>query len=212
MPLEFINGCICYAYGDDRPYEAESAYYMNFQIVSALASLDHLISLRDDGYEWENRFEYYHYYSDHLLFSMGQIANRLIDKENDNEEKRKRKESNRNNFQFSKDRFPLLSDKRPRNAVEHIDERNLPIIKEHQGVGGFNLIDADVEEQLIVYLREHKDTHPYTLDLLSGALLIRDKEEDLTIDFKELKAELSALQDNVKFFLNMMHNAAIMMR
>lgn len=53
MPIEIINGHKFYSDGDDKPYEAEAAYYLNFQITSALSSLDHLTTLCNDGFVWE---------------------------------------------------------------------------------------------------------------------------------------------------------------
>lgn len=61
-----------YIKSDDKGYEVETSYYLNFQIISALASLAKIDSFTD-SYEWENRCQYYHYYTDHLLFSIGQI-------------------------------------------------------------------------------------------------------------------------------------------
>ena len=133
-----------YIGSDDRGYEAETSYYLNFQIISALASLAKIDSF-NDSYGWENPCQYYHYYTDHLLFSIGQITNRFQVNNRDSEKEKERKTLNRGNYQFSEDRFPLLSDKKARNVVEHIDEYNLNIIESNRGVGGFNLIDASTE-------------------------------------------------------------------
>ena len=98
-----------YIGSDDRGYEAETSYYLNFQIISALASLAKIDSFNDS----------YHYYTDHLLFSIGQITNRFQVNNRDSEKEKERKTLNRGNYQFSEDRFPLLSDKKARNVVEH---------------------------------------------------------------------------------------------
>ena len=79
------------------------------------------------------------------MFSIGQITNRFQVNNRDSEKEKERKTLNRGNYQFSEDRFPLLSDKKARNVVEHIDEYNLNIIESNRGVGGFNLIDASTE-------------------------------------------------------------------
>ena len=109
-----------YIKSDDKGYEVETSYYLNFQIISALASLAKIDSFTD-SYEWENRCQYYHYYTDHLLFSIGQIANRFQITDRDPEKEKNRKNLNRSNYQFSEDRYPLLSDKKARNVVEHIN-------------------------------------------------------------------------------------------
>lgn len=189
-----------YIKSDDKGYEVETSYYLNFQIISALASLAKIDSFTD-SYEWENRCQYYHYYTDHLLFSIGQIANRFQITDRDPEKKKNRKNLNRSNYQFSEDRYPLLSDKKARNVVEHIDEYNLKIIESNRGVGGFNLIDANTDSALVDTLRANRHTHPYTLDLLSHELFIRRKNEDITVSLEKLKSELLSLKESVKSFM-----------
>lgn len=218
MPLETVNGYKWYADGDDKPYEAEAAYYLHFHIVSALDSLDHITTIRYDSGAWENRCQYYHYYCDHLLFSMGQIANRFLiveKKKNKGKEKlkkqiRKRNEQNRKNranFEFSEESFPILSEKYARNVIEHIDEYNRYIIDKNRGVGGFNLIDEKEDEKMITDLRTRRATHPYTLDLLAGKLLVRYNRKNIDIDLEKLRAELLSLQKNVKWLMDMIHKA-----
>lgn len=197
MPLDENN---VYIEGNEKPYEAESAYYLNFQIVSALFSLDRMQSRPDDDY-WENRCQYYHYYSDHLLYSLGQIINRFVITDKDKDMVLERKQKNRMNYRFYKETYPILSDKRARNMVEHIDEYNQKIIQENKGVGGFNLIDNEANEDLVEVLRSKRNLHPYTLDLLRGELLIRWKTENLVIVLSELESELRLLHSSVKMFM-----------
>ena len=218
MGVEFVNGYKWYGDGDDKPYEAEAAYYLNFQIKSALASLDCLSSYLGD-FAWENRCQYYHYYCDHLLFSMGQIANRFLivdEKKIENLSKEKKKQilernvqnrKNRINFEFSEASFPILSEKHARNVIEHIDEYNRYIIDENHGVGGFNLIDEKEDEKLISDLRKRRDTHPYTLDLLDGKLLVRYNRKDIDIDLVKLRVELLSLQENVNWIRDMIRKS-----
>ena len=189
-----------YIKSDDKGYEVETSYYLNFQIISALASLAKIDSFTD-SYEWENRCQYYHYYTDHLLFSIGQIANRFQVTDRDPEKEKNRKNLNWSNYQFSEDRYPLLSDKKARNVVEQIDEYNLKIIESNRGVGGFNLIDANTDSALVDTLRANRHTHPYTLDLLSHELFIRRKNEDITVSLEKLKSELLSLKESVKSFM-----------
>ena len=85
-----------YIGSDDRGYEAETSYYLNFQIISALASLAKIDSF-NDSYGWENPCQYYHYYTDHLLFSIGQITNRFQVNNRDSEKEKERKTLNRGN-------------------------------------------------------------------------------------------------------------------
>lgn len=204
MPLD-LNGV--YLDCGDRAYEAESAYYLNFQIISALASLERL-ERYDPNFAWENRCQYYHYFCDHLLYSLGQISNRfLINERKDSKQRKERKEYNRLNFRFSEAAYPILSDKCARNVIEHIDEYNQCIIENKRGVGGFNLIDSETEPELATVLRSRKDTHPYTLDAIQRTLLIRRKNEDLSISLELLRDELLCLQRSVKSFLTIISNS-----
>ncbi len=205
MPL-LSNGI--YIECDDRGYEVETSYYLNFQIISALASLAKIYTF-SDSYRWENLCQYYHYYTDHLLFSIGQIANRFLTKQSDSEKIKERKKLNRVNYQFSEERFPLLSDKKARNVVEHIDEYNQKIIENNRGVGGFNLIDASTDSALADTLRTNRHTHPYTLDLLLNELFIRRNDEDLTIFLDELQSELLTLRESVKSFIKISSDSCI---
>lgn len=189
----------------DKPFEAESCYYLNFQTISALASLEYIsMSTPQILVPFENKYQYYHYYVDHLLYSIGQICNRLVITPKDKGVILERKQANIQNFQFTPDNFPILSDKRGRNTIEHIDEHNYKIIEMRDGVGGFNLIDVDTEPSLITHLRDKKETHPYTLDLLSREILIvRNGGEKLAINIDDLKNELLKLRSNVKYFSDM---------
>lgn len=188
-----------YIYGNDKSFEVESAYYLNFQILSALFSMNCLFSENNDK-KWTNKYQYYHFYSDHLLYSVGQIANRFVITGKDKDIKLERKLINRTNYRFDESSYPILSDKRSRNMIEHIDEYNQKIILEKRGVGGFNLIDNYTDLSLITIIRSNRDTHPYTLDLLDQKLLIRWKTKNLDISLVDLKSELVKLQNSVKSF------------
>lgn len=202
MPL-LQNGV--YIGNDEGPYEAESAYYLNFHILSALVSIEHLFCFEPSEL-WENKCQYYHYYTDHLLFCIGQIANRFVIG-NSNGLRLDRKKKNRDNYRFTDERYPILSNKDARNAIEHIDERNQQIIAAKNGVGGFNLIDNDTAPNLEMILREKKDLHPYTLDLKKNEILIRSNNIDWIISITELKAELESLLHSVRDFRELITNS-----
>lgn len=186
-----------YLVDNNTPYDYEAQYYLEFHITSALQSLAFIESLPETTI-WKNKYYYYHYYTDHLLFSVGQIANRFIISPKDKGIKHDRKLANQNNFQFSETNYPILSNKGARNAIEHIDERDIQTINENQGVGGFCLIDTDTDSELINQLLTKKATQPYTLDLINKELLIRNKKDDLVISLDALKSELTALLQSVK--------------
>ena len=107
MPL-IANGV--YAECDDKSYEIETTYYLDFQIASALFSIQQLFSATDISV-WRNKCQHYHYYSDHLLYSIGQITDRFVVTDKDRGLKLERKEMNCKNYQFLEGDYPLLSDK-----------------------------------------------------------------------------------------------------
>ncbi len=192
-----IPGVFLYS-DDDLPYEAEECYFLDYQILSTLVSIEYLLKPHyDSNMPFKSKYVYYHFYTDHLLFSWGQICSRFIINNSDNKDERERKQSCSHNFQFDEIKYPILSDKKARNTIEHLDEYNHYLIQIYDGVGGFNLIDSSESEELIDYLRKNRQTHPYTLDLLKNQLYIQRKEGELTIDLIALKIELEQLQRSV---------------
>lgn len=186
---------------DELPFEAEECYFLNFQITSALAALEYLLARQyEETMPFDSKCEYYHFFTDHLLYSWGQITNRFTISAKDKGITRERKERCIGNFFFNEDQYSILNDKRPRNTVEHLDEHNQRIIMDHNGVGGFNLIDSDMDEELSTLLRNNRDTHPYTLDLLSNQLYIQRNGDPLTIDLLVLKDELLKLRNSVRTY------------
>ncbi|MDD6672712.1 MAG: hypothetical protein PUE46_01810 [Eubacteriales bacterium] len=196
-----------YSDTEDKPYEFESGYYVDFQITSALFSLESVMNSNIKNYGiLKSKYQYYHYYYDHLIFSIGQIANRFDIKDKDEGIVRERKNANICNFAFSKEKYPILSDKRVRNTIEHIDEYNLKIIKKYRGVGGFNLIDSETDKEVVKSLTLHRQSHPYTIDLINKQLLIMRNDIELNLNLEELQNELLSLQKETKSLLNFTTN------
>lgn len=181
----------------DKAYEVESSYYLEFQIKSALISIKKIKSFTDE--DFDSKYQYYHYYTDHLLYSMGQIGNRFIIKKGDKGLTLERKEENRQNFEFSESIYPILSNKAGRNTIEHIDEHNQKVIVNNKGVGGFNLIDIDTDKLLIETLYNERQTHPYILDLLNDKILIIRNEKEIDIRISDLEQELTSLLNSVSY-------------
>ena len=208
MDIVQKGGCVLplitrgvYCDSGEKAYERESHYYIDFQISSALISINSILNGFPDNVLFKNKYQYYHYFCDHLLYSIGQISNRFIITKNDRGVILERKKMNLKNFNFSSDAFPILSDKRARNVIEHIDEYNQKIINRQRGVGGFNLIDESTQEELINILKTTKSIHPYTLNLINKELYIRYKDNDIIISIDNLKCELNQLQLNVNELL-----------
>ena len=191
-----------YSDDEDKPFEVESGYYLDFQIICALFSIENILNRTICNLGLlKNKYQYYHYYCDHLIFSIGQIANRFDVKDSDAGLILERKNANIRNFDFSKTKYPILSDKKIRNTIEHIDEHNQKIIKKHCGVGGFNLIDTDTDADVVTALTTNKKIHPYTMDLLKRTLLKMRNDSELTLNLEDLRNELLALQESVRSLL-----------
>ena len=158
------------------------------------------LGLLPDGEAY--KAQYYHYYTDHLLYSLGQIAERFRGSNNPNSSNDYfvRRSANRNNYGFDKNNYPILSNKAFRNTIEHIDEHNIEVIKKHDVVGGFNTIDEETPQELKDTLRNKRDTQTYTLDLLLKQLYIERNETPLTMRLDDLKKEILDLKKKVDDF------------
>ncbi len=208
MPL-LPNGA--FAFGKTQPYEYEASYYLNFHIICALNCLIMLENKNEDICSlFDNESQYYHFYCDHLLFSLGQINERFIVK---GDEKSKIKLElialNRQNYRFNEEDYPILSNKSYRNTIEHIDEHNQRIIAKYKGVGGFNVSSKSSSMNLNDVLITRQKQHPYTLQLDEQRLLIeRNKNirESLALDFEKLKEELNKLKKSVNVVLSCLND------
>lgn len=195
-----------YIKNSETPYEAESCHYLDFQITSALFSIECLFSKPIEHPLFRNKYQYYHYYTDHLIYTLGQISSRFVITPKDKGLFLERKQANIQNFGFSDDVFPILSDRDVRNTIEHIDEHNQSIIKDKKGVGGFNMIDPETSEESIEFFRNNRLTHPYTLDLLTHEILVVRKGKNVEINLDELKEELLQLKRKVDYFHDIVYN------
>ena len=192
----------------DYPYEAEATYHLKYFISSALITLD--LILNPDHQligRFDNSARYYRYHLDHLFYLLGQINDRLIYKPGRdaalNIIKQEHVNLNRNNYRFSEQEFPIISNKIPRNLIEHLDERNLTTLTGKRGVGGFNVIHPDSDPDMVASIKSNRDLYPYNLDLIERKVLFFNAQEkdpslkQFDIDINELKSELIKLSHNV---------------
>ena len=184
--------------------DLEASYYLHFYLVSALVSLKHIYDFRYyDTNMFENKCQYYHYYVDHLLYSIGQISERFRVKNNPSNKEKDyyvRRSANRINYGFDDVSYPILSDKSFRNTIEHIDEHNINIINKHDAVGGFNVIEEGISEDLKELLLKKRNIHPYILDLILKRLYIERNGNSLTLNLEDLEQELIQLKKRVDDF------------
>ena len=187
-----------YVESTDKAYEVESCYYLGFQIKSALYSINCIYNYKYTKIkEFDSNAQYLHYFTDHLLYSVGQISNRFI---TNTKNRNKRIEMNCLNFRFDSNNYPILSNKKYRNTIEHIDEYNEYTIKNYDGVGGFNFLDYCENKKMITTVMENRKQHIYTLDLINKKIYIQRKEEELVLDIDKLENELSKLKNSVDYF------------
>lgn len=122
------------------------------------------------------------------------------------EKKKERVDFNKNNYNFVEQEFSILSDKIPRNMIEHLDERNVKTIMENKGVGGFNVIFDDSDIDMVTTIKTHRKSYLYTLDLVNKRMLFYntqaelDEEKEFDIDILDLQRELQKLKQNINNF------------
>lgn len=205
MPLA-INGV--FLKNADCTYEVEATYQLKYLISSALIALEHINSPKDFMIdEFPNPVHYYRFYLDHIFYLLGQINDRFIEKWIKDDELREIKHEhillNRGNYRFTEDEFKIISKKSPRNLIEHLDERNLSIIKDKHIVGGFNVIFPESDRGLIESVNNNRDCYPYILDLIENRVYFYDSQakgsgaSTFDIDLEQLKAELLKLEQRV---------------
>ena len=198
--------------GEERPYEVETTYQLKYYVSSALISIDYILSPVEEMMgRFKNKVEYYRYYIDGLFNFLGLINDRFFCKpssrDSDLQEKKKeRVVLNKNNYQFTEQEFSILSNKIPRNIIEHLDERNVKTMMESKDVGGFNVIFEDSDADMVAAIESHREFYPYTLDLVNKRMLFYDTQakptdvKEFDIDILELQKELRNLQQYVNEF------------
>ena len=178
--------------GEERPYEVETTYQLKYYISSALISIDYILEPVE---EIMGRFE-----NDRFFCKPN---NRDTDLQ---ERKEERIALNRRNYQFIEHDFDILSNKMPRNIIEHLDERNVKTMMESRGVGGFNVIFSDSDSDMVDAVTSHREFYPYNLDLVNKKMLFyniqaeADDVKEFDIDILKLQSELRMLQQYVNDF------------
>lgn len=205
MPI--YNGCFFET--TDYPYEKAATYQLNSYVTLALVDIHKIENESTSDLKlYDNKIQYYRHYLDNVFYCLGQIHSRFATTEKGNHDivaaKKNLIKLNRTNYDFSEDNFPILSNKMPRNIIEHVDERNLLTIKESNGVGGFNVIFEDSDQELISDLLDNRQFYPYILDLRNKSVYFyniqsnADNNKEFQINLLKLKEELLKLKKNIK--------------
>ena len=196
---------------EERPYEVETTYQLKYYISSSLVSINQILQPSDDNIKlFDNKIQYYRYYVDSLFYFLGLINDRFVCKYNKaddmSQKKVERIKLNRNNYHFSEEEYIVLSNKMPRNVIEHLDERNVKTVMKNRGVGGFNVFFEDSDPEMINVINSNREFYPYNLDLINKKVLffnVQAKADDVIefgIDIMEMQAELKKLEQSVNEF------------
>lgn len=176
---------------NENIYQMENCYYIKYNTKKALYALDKLC----DNYngEIQEKCFYYHVYLDLLFEAVGMIINRFKpQKKNGNIILQA--ENNCIEYNFSEEKYPLLNDKKFRNFIEHIDEKDETLIDNELYFGMFNLVypnmDAKVKKELLD--TEKQQNNLLNLEDMTYTILNSYNSEikKKTINLNELKKEL----------------------
>ncbi|SKA68937.1 hypothetical protein SAMN02745111_01690 [Eubacterium uniforme] len=201
MPGIYCNG--------NEQYDFELLYYMKYYLNSIEVALFYMFDIKimketmNLGI-FENDAAYYHFYTDHLLYCMGQIAMRFVEGNEKQNEVKRRIEINKRALGVNEDKYPILCDKRYRNSIEHIFNRNIDIIVENGQVGGFNFINNQTEYDIRKNLYEEKNKYVCILDITNKMIQLNNKGNWLELDIDKLQKEVKELKKNVDCNWNML--------
>lgn len=205
---DYKSGAYIYSekkFENENIYQMENWYYIKYNTKKALYALDKLF----DNYngEIQEKCFYYHVYLDLLFEAIGMIINRF------NPQKKKgnivlQAENNCIEYDFSKEKYPLLNDKKFRNFIEHIDEKDETLSDNKLFFGMFNLIYPDMDTKLKKELLDAKKQQNNLLNLENMTYTIlnsyNNKIKKKTIDLNELKKELieiNRISEDIWYYL-----------
>ena len=175
-------------------YKNESAYYLKYNSAKGIYAIEKLFEIFE-GNTQEKCF-YYHMYLDLLFQSVGMIINRFKPHKRSGNLFEQAK-SNRIEYDYNKNNYPLLNNKSFRNFIEHIDERDEKLIDNNMYNGTFNLIypnmDIKTKKELLNSVKPHNNL--LNLEDMTYTILDSDNKdvpniEKKIININELKEEL----------------------
>lgn len=128
----------------------ETTYYLKYNIEKALYSLDKILISKIDYSVFSNRCTYYHFYIDNLVSAIGHIGKRFTYNMRDSIDDNR---VDRNKFEYNYEtngvcNYPNLINKKIRDFMEHIDEKDEYLIKVRMYYGAFNVIYKGMNQQI----------------------------------------------------------------
>lgn len=179
----------------NEPFEIhfDNWYYLNYYIEKGSRAICDIMNKDENEIKkYSCLAVYYHIKVEQLLISIKQINDRFYAKN----EKREDLTFNRDSYNYSKSRFPTLTNSSFRNFIVHIFERNLQHIYDFKAVGGFNYFDSSTDVKLRNEYINGKFQN-IALDLINNNIVIKEKKSNYNpqyLNIELLKNELDDLK------------------
>ena len=187
-------------FDNEGKYRFESTYYIRYNARRALYALG---KLEEQVGEDSPDVFICHVYLDLLLDASGMVRKRFITEGNLSDERYQQYTNNRKEYEFSDDTFPVLAAiHKMRDSMEHIDERDDRLIEGDSFYGTFNVVHADMDQEMVDGLMDTSksqnnlldiDGMTYTTFVRKGGKLVRDSTSRI-----ELKAELTRILERAE--------------
>ncbi len=184
-------------------YEWENAYYIGYNIEKAQFAIKNIFIQNIDFTKFSNPCTYYHIQIDILMEALGQITSRFIPNNRNLKKYEEIKNINRSSYDFTSEEYPILYNRRIRNYVTHINEKNIDSIIQHKGLSGFNIIAPHINPEYDEKFLSQKCSHN-TLNLLDSTYYVYNITEEKyeSINLKDLKIELNKLSERNSIILD----------
>ena len=179
----------------------ETTYYIKYNIEKALFALNKILEKKPNLNEFSNRCTYYHFYIDSLIDAMGSIWNRFsFNNRSGIDDKRVNRNIKEYNFgkldsnnQFINVNYKSFN-KKIRNFVQHIDEKDEILMKNNLYFGTFNVIykgmNPSIKKDLLNPLKKQNNI----LNLIDKTYIVYSPEQkDGKVKYIELKINLNDL-------------------
>lgn len=195
----------------------ETTYYLKYNIEKALYSLNKILIPKIDYRDFSNRCTYYHFYIDNLVNAIGHIVKRFTyNTRSSIDDKRIDRNKSEYNYEIEGNcNYPNLNNKKIRNFIEHVDEKDEDLIKAGKYYGTFNVIYKGMNQLIKKDLLSDKKKQNNILNLIDKTYTIyyikeitstgKIKTNEYYINLLELKNEIETLRDinnQIWYFLN----------
>ena len=180
----------------DKMSQFEQLYYMDYYIRSALYTINKIINGIFNSNPFLSEIQQYHYYTDHLVNLLGQISQRM------HSTKKNHTTTFDEMFKVDSSQFNnIMRNKKIRDIVEHINEKDSSALNKYNQVSYFNVIKNE-NENIAKEVQDDNKVFMYTLDLTNYSIIVREESEKYTLNIIEFRNELEKLQRLVDKYTN----------